>query len=447
MKIIMVTRKFAPESSGSSGTEKYINDLCGNLSREHDIIIVFAHKDPMLKNHSVVQEQYGNIKLIRIICNHTPFMNILKDPLFYVRDKDIETIFEGILGTEKPDIVHVHNLGYLSMGIIGVVNAKHIPVVVTLHDYGFICTQYHRYTYISRTPASKSQNTCRMMSKDCAPCFYGLYRDEIEEALAYGLGNVLAAIFSRFLLLMNTIRGLTTSRILEMRLAYAKLELEKADLLIAPSNSVKEIYSLYVNNKIMVIPHGIDYGKIKKKPYSAGKTVRFGFMGGLLFHKGADLLLRTFSSLAGDPAELYFYGSDLRSKDERSRIRGYQNISNIKFLGIFKDVNEVFDNIDVLIVPSIFEETFSIAAHEAFAAGIPVIASNSGPFPEYIKHNINGLLFRPNDEVDLREKICSIIHDPVLIQKFTENLPKVKSISIHAREIADIYVDLIKEKD
>ena len=57
---------------------------------------------------------------------------------------------------------------------------------------------------------------------------------------------------------------------------------------------------------------------------------------------------------------------------------------------------------DVLVVPSICEETFSLVTREALQAGLPVIAARRGALPEVIQDGVNGLLFEPENAHDLR---------------------------------------------
>lgn len=59
----------------------------------------------------------------------------------------------------------------------------------------------------------------------------------------------------------------------------------------------------------------------------------------------------------------------------------------------------------VLIVPSVFYETGPLTILEAFACGLPVIASELGSIPERVSHKRTGLLFRPGDPADLAAKV------------------------------------------
>ena len=65
---------------------------------------------------------------------------------------------------------------------------------------------------------------------------------------------------------------------------------------------------------------------------------------------------------------------------------------------------------DIMVMPSIME-SFGVAAVEAAAAGIPVIATNVGGIPEIVEHGVNGLLIDVGDESGLTEAIITLAGD------------------------------------
>lgn len=108
-----------------------------------------------------------------------------------------------------------------------------------------------------------------------------------------------------------------------------------------------------------------------------------------------------------------------------------------------QEIASVFQNIDMLIVPSLWQENSPLVIQEAFLAETPVIASRLGGIPEIVQNGINGLLFNPGDVDELREKMQQIINNPSLIEKFRENMPKIRCIEDNAKEIEEIYNKLV----
>ncbi|MBU2818033.1 glycosyltransferase family 4 protein, partial [Acidithiobacillus ferrooxidans] len=61
--------------------------------------------------------------------------------------------------------------------------------------------------------------------------------------------------------------------------------------------------------------------------------------------------------------------------------------------------------VDIVVVPSLWQEPLGLVVAEALAFGKPVIASKRGGIPEMIKDGENGLLFEPNRPEDLQESL------------------------------------------
>ena len=76
------------------------------------------------------------------------------------------------------------------------------------------------------------------------------------------------------------------------------------------------------------------------------------------------------------------------------------------------DVQNIFREIDVLVVPSIWYENAPLVIQEAFLSRTPVIASRIGGIPELVKDGVNGLLFDAGDPRDLKAKLEYVMNYP-----------------------------------
>jgi glycosyltransferase involved in cell wall biosynthesis len=116
----------------------------------------------------------------------------------------------------------------------------------------------------------------------------------------------------------------------------------------------------------------------------------------------------------GDLKQFPDYVSNLR------RLSGSD--SRIEFAGKFdrKHMSSVYEDIDALIVPSLWYENSPIVILEAFANSVPVVASNLGGMAEMVDHETNGLLFTPDDPISLHAQIERIAADRALLRRLSE---------------------------
>ncbi len=96
----------------------------------------------------------------------------------------------------------------------------------------------------------------------------------------------------------------------------------------------------------------------------------------------------------------------------------------------------------MLIVPSLGLESFGLAAREALAEGVPVLAANRGALAELFPPEAGlpcGALFDPEDPDALRGWIERLTADPGVIAAWAANPPRVKEMDEHAEEIEEVY--------
>lgn len=83
---------------------------------------------------------------------------------------------------------------------------------------------------------------------------------------------------------------------------------------------------------------------------------------------------------------------------------------NIDFKGLCNDINEIYSNIDILVMTSQFENCPMVIL-EAQSRGIPCVAPNVGGIPELIESGFNGILFDGYDAKTIANCIKDVIND------------------------------------
>jgi glycosyltransferase involved in cell wall biosynthesis len=84
-----------------------------------------------------------------------------------------------------------------------------------------------------------------------------------------------------------------------------------------------------------------------------------------------------------------------------------------------------------------------LVIQEAFAAGIPVLASNVYGNAEQIQHNHNGLLFQFNNVADLRNQILRCIEEPSLLNNMSKNIKSPRTFEEVGEEYYQLYKSLL----
>ena len=120
---------------------------------------------------------------------------------------------------------------------------------------------------------------------------------------------------------------------------------------------------------------------------------------------------------------------------------------DVQFLGFVSDMPGFLANVDVVVLPSLFEG-LGVSVLEAMAAGKAVIASRVGGLPELVIDAATGFLVEPRDVAGLTSALAKLASDRTLVrkmgQKGRERLEKNFTIEQMARQNEDYYYDLLQ---
>jgi len=441
MRILQVVHGFLPERRG--GTEIYTYNLSKELSKNHEVHIFYPRRIKRARGSSPAQYEnalHAVEHVIDIGSKRSRFLSLIKLLGFKAtyESAEVDREFEGLLDAINPDIVHFHHLLDLSASLIEIVKLRGLPVVLTLHDFWFICPRINllKSDYsVCKGPDIRSEN--------CFKCGYRARAEALAEVLVkYLVPRSLSKVYELSFMAM------TRSGDFKQRQERMESPLLMVDKLMAPSMFLKNVFieNGIPGDRIIYSSNGYDLSAFEGFKRKKHDKLVFGFAGSVAKHKGVHVLVEAFNKVENENVELRIYGTyDPKSnyfKELQSMIRN----DNIKFMGRYTDVREPYSEMDVLVVPSICYESYSLVVREAFICKIPVIASDIGALPEAVQNGETGLLFQAVNARDLYEKMELIIHHPDLIEKLKTNIGPVKSIEQQAEEMEGIYLDLLMSK-
>lgn len=189
----------------------------------------------------------------------------------------------------------------------------------------------------------------------------------------------------------------------------------RTDRIVAVSDAVRS-YSVRVDRvplgKVIVIPNGVDCERFRPAPAASHDGIRFLSVGRLVRQKGHDVLLDAFAVLRDrlPRATLDVVGDgSLRSMLEHL-VRTYHLEGRVRFQGFQRDLPTWYRRADIVVLPSRWEG-FGIAAIEASACGVPVVASAVGGLQEAVADGETGVLVPPEDPKLLADAMVELARD------------------------------------
>jgi glycosyltransferase involved in cell wall biosynthesis len=278
--------------------------------------------------------------------------------------------FHTVMTRLRPDVVHVHNtFPVMSPSVLYAAKEGGARVVQTLHDFRLVCPSAICY-------------------RDGAPCEDCVGRQVAWPALAHGCYRG------------SRVQSAAPVAMLAMHRALGTWD-RAVDRFLAPSTSQVDVLVRggIPAERIRVVPNFVD-----PDPGLGGADRPYClFVGTLSEHKGVGIMLEAWAGLSDVPLKVVG-SAPTRGEDARS---GPREVAGVEFLGRRprREVLQLMRAARLLIVPSTWYEVAPMAILEAFACGVPVVASRVGSLIELVEDGVQGLLFSPGDARDLAAKV------------------------------------------
>ena len=409
MKVLHLLHQYLPEKIG--GTELYTRTLARRQVESGHEVLIFA-PSTQVKNWPEPASEDG-VHVYRLSLGTRSATAVFQHTF---RQPDLDHAFQQLLERTRPDIVHVQHLMGLPTSLLNQLTAAAIPFVITLHDYWYICANAQLITNYDNTICPGPN-----WWLNCAHC-----------ALARAGKPNLTLLKPAIAPLM----GLRNHRL--------KNVLNQAAQLIAPTEFVRQTYSqLGIQpEKIQVIPHGIQRPESKLIPKNkTADSLHITYIGGLAPQKGIHTLIDAVNNLPSDKFNLAIYGDMTAFPDYITNLQNQVRQPNIQFKGTLPHENlwDALAQSDIVVVPSLWYETASLIVQEAFAAGVPVIASNIGALKERVQDGINGYLFPAGDGLALSKILADLGHHPEKLVQLAAQIQPVFTIEEHETAVQKRY--------
>ncbi len=450
MKIVLAVHQFLPEFS--AGTEILTYETAKELSRRgHEVEVVTALPvDPSTaKEQPFSAYEYNGLSVRRY--NHN--VHVIS-PNKYVMEFEYNNFsfakyFRGYLKESKPDIVHFFHLSRLTASCIDVGMECKIPMVFTPTDFWIICP-----TCQLRLPDNGLCLGPDLDGVNCIRHVASVTKPRWVERVFNAMPYRLLAAFSRATgkSWWPEKRQTPTLHILAERKDFIIKRINRLDRVLVPTRFMEKIFiqNGVNNSNFHFLPFGINLGPFKKMAKKRRDRLQIGFIGTLIEHKGAHVLLEAVKLLHKDiPFDVKIYGKLEENPGYMAKLRSIaEGDKRIEFCGHFPNdkIGEVFSGLDALVVPSIWYENTPLVIYSAHAAGVPVIGTNLGGIAEIVHHEKNGLLFEKDDSAGLRMALKRLIKDRTLLDRLAKNLVPPHSISAYVDGLEEVYRDVLAKR-
>ncbi|MPQ43967.1 glycosyltransferase [Clostridium tarantellae] len=453
MKVLHYSLGLPPYRTG--GLTKYSYDLMGEQVKQgEEVYLLFPGRHNNSKHiHIKKYKEHKNIKVFELINPlPVPLLNGTKESKKFMvtASKDI---YKKFLKHINVEVVHIHTLMGMHMEFLEACRELNIKTVYSTHDYFGLCPKVNFIDLDKNLCQDRDYKKCTL----CNESGFSFNKIKILQSVPYrefkNIGGIdfLKKVTSKIKKLKKSkanvdckqsyFKNLNNSfnkknNSMELLLNYYLQMFKSIDLFLFNSSVTESIYKKYLNKEGLVLPITHKHIKDKRiiKDYSKNE-LRVTYLGPNKAYKGFCILVETMNSLKSKGFEnikLNLYGDNSLNE---SNIKG-----NIKNHGRYKysELERIFENTDVLIVPSIWYETFGFITLEALSHGVPVILTKKvGSKDLIITGKEKGFVIEDNSKA-LEEILIKIFKDRSLLEKLNKNIVEEEfnySLKEHAKKL------------
>ncbi len=272
----------------------------------------------------------------------------------------------------RPAVAHVHNtFPMLSPAVLWACRAEGLATVMTLHNFRIAC----------------APGLFFREGRVCEDCVTSGPLKAVKHACYRGSR---AATLPLAASIMFHQRLGTWRRAVTRFIAMTEFGRHKAIEMGLPAD------------RIRVKPHFIEL-----PPFATAATRATGtavFVGRLAECKGTATIADAWRQLRDVPLTIIGEGPE-RQRLEHAGLEVLGQIPRARCI-------EHMARASMLVMPSLWYETFGLTIAEAFACGTPVIASRLGVMAEHIIDGENGLLFTPGSSTELAARVRELLANP-----------------------------------
>jgi glycosyltransferase involved in cell wall biosynthesis len=357
-----------------------------------------------------------------------PMGNGIRDIPWFTFDAGYES-YAAFFRREKPDVLHVHSLMGVHRSMLAAAGASGTAIVCTTHDYYGICPCTIMMCGDAPCDAAKRIRECPSCCRNAFSTGH-LLLDQSPVGKAVGMAYSRLGI--RSIRMPGAGKGAdaqqetkeTDAAELDQYRTLSEDFLEKfsfIDYFHFNSEQTEKIYRQFLGNikgqRLGILSSYCRDARTIRQTDS--DVLRLGYMGAMRREKGCDALQEAVEQVRqeGVKAELYWCCA--------GRGREVDYIHCLPPYRTYRQFTESLANVDLMVIPSTWYETFGLTAAEAVSLGIPVLLTDRVGAKDLLKdHDIGWVI--DGDAGSLRESIAGALRgiweEPALLEQWNRNI-------------------------
>lgn len=436
MKIVIAIHHFPPQRTAGAELQAY-RTARALQERGHEVFVVCVDAEAAVgpgERFTWRDELVDGIPVRRLRFS----FDDAPEPLLWEYDnpwigEQLRAYFEQV----QPDLFHLYGGYLITARPLLIARELGIPTVVALTEFWFLC---RRFTML------RSNNVLCVPPVDGATCA----RCISEEHRFYRmLGKLAPNVMQR-----SWSNRHELSKHYEARKVFLLDALQQATVIISQSVFVGEMFVTagVPRERLQFIRQGQDADRIQKeaRPKRTSAQLRVGYLGQIAWHKGVHVLVEAVRGLHRQDIALHVYGNLEQDKKYVAQLRRIMDDDGRIMLHgtvMREAIAGLFDELDVLVVPSLWYENSPNVIFEAFTHRTPVVASRLGGMAELVQHGENGLLFAAGDVKDLQQQLAHLLDEPGLVAQLQTGIHPVKRLDEETDELEQVYFAAVREME
>ena len=462
MRILHVGCGFRPWRRG--GLVAYAEDLmAAQVQRGDEVAYFFSGRMyPLSRRPSLRRWVRDDIPMYEVV--NSPLYDHGRQPVLEVSEPQVERLLAETIEEFRPDVMHLQELAGLPSSVIPLARRLGVTAVVTLQDYFFVCPNFKLVDARGRIcvhhdVAASCIATVARAPRPSSALFDATVSYELEKLPVLQrfdaprrhqhVHRIARSVGRR---VVPTAGPQGDAEDFRRRRVVNVEHLNAADCVIAMSQRVADIHvGLGVDPERTRTLH-LTLGHIaglRPRRAEPRTPVTFATLAAFeSFEKGGQLLLDAVRLLSARvPAgsfRMIVFGWIAPQFSKAAA-----ELAPIELRAPFEphQLDAMLDEVDVGVMPSVWEEAYGYAGVEFLAKAIPVVANAIGGIPEYVEPGRTGWLNRSCSAEELATIMAELVEHPDRVTELNTRLRAerpavVKTMDSHAAEMAAVYEEL-----